>query len=206
MASQPGVQSTDRYTLPEYLEHERTADFKSEYLGGRIYAMAGASPEHSAITFNLSGEIAAKLEATPCRGFSSDMKVRADPAGLYTYPDVTIVCGEPLYHDEKRDILINPSLIMEVLSPSTEAYDRGLKFQLYREIESLRDYILIAQDQPRIEHYVRQSHAEWLLSEVRGLEATLHIRSLEVTLALARIYREITFPPEPPRLVGKQEP
>jgi Uma2 family endonuclease len=201
MALSSKPQSQERFTLDEYLHFERASEGKCEYLQGRIYAMAGASPEHSTITFNLSGLIFPQLEGKPCRGFSADMKVRTAPEGLYTYPDVTVLCGEPRYHDEKRDILINPTLLIEVLSPSTEAYDRGLKFQYYREIESLTHYLLVAQDQPRIEYYVYEE-GQWILREARGPGAELVLPSLGITLPLARVYRDIVFPPAPPRLSG----
>jgi Uma2 family endonuclease len=120
------------FTPEEYLSLERCSKLRHEYLDGFVYAMAGESPEHSTICFNLSGVIHAQLMDSPCRGFSPNMKVRNDPGGLYSYPDLAVVCGEPVYHDDRRDVLINPTVIFKVLSPSTEAYDRGEKSLRYR--------------------------------------------------------------------------
>jgi len=182
-----------RFTVEEYLALERAADFKSEYFNGIIYAMAGSSPEHSAITTNITGVIYGQLADKPCQTYSNDMKVRASPEGLFAYPDLSVVCGAPQFHDEKRDVLINPVVIVEVLSDSTEAYDRGKKFIQYRHLDSLQDYLLIAQDEACIEHYSRQSADTWLLTTARRLDATLYVASIDCTLALAGIYRNVTF-------------
>ncbi len=184
------------YTPEEYLAFERSSEFKSEYLNGQIYAMAGGSPEHSAITVNVTVELGLQLRTKPCQALSSDMKVRTTPTGLFAYPDLSIVCGEPQFHDQVRDVLINPTVIIEVLSPSTEAYDRGKKFFQYRHIESLADYILIEQDEARIDHYVRQVDNRWLLSTASGLESQLYIASIDCTLHLSEVYARITFPLE----------
>jgi len=188
------VQQNPHYTPEEYFASEREAEFKSEYLNGEIYAMAGSSPEHSTITVNVSGELRAQLKGKPCRVFSSDMKVRTDADGLFSYPDVSVVCGEPRFHDEHRDVLVNPTLIVEVLSPSTERFDRGRKFAQYQQIESLTDYLLVAQDEPRVEHYVRQEGGRWLLSTATGREDTLHLASIGCTLPLSEVYDKVDFP------------
>lgn len=161
------------YTPEEYLALKREAEFKSEYLHGEIYAMAGSSPEHSTITANITGEIRAQLKGKPCQAFSNDMKVRTAPTGLFAYPDLSVVCGEPHFHDARRDVLLNPTVLFEVHSSSMEAYDRGKKFAQYQEIESLTDYVLIAQDEPRIEHYHRQQGNQWLFTVAQGLESKL---------------------------------
>lgn len=184
------------FTPDEYLELERKAEFKSEYLNGQIYAMAGASPAHSAITFNLSVEVGTQLKGKPCQGHSSDMKIRTSYKGLYSYPDLSIVCDEPLFHDEKGDVLINPKVIFEILSPSTEAFDRGAKFLRYQTIDTLTDYILIAQDEARVEHFIRQSDGGWLLYIIRGLESKLSIPSIDCTISLAGLYDKIKFSEE----------
>ncbi|HZO87933.1 MAG TPA: Uma2 family endonuclease [Chthonomonadaceae bacterium] len=158
-----------RYTPEEYLELERSSEFKSEYLDGQIYAMSGGGPEHSTITVNGTAVIALQLKGKPCWVFSSDMKVRTSSTGLYAHPDVSVVCATMRFPDERRDVLLNPMAIVEVLSPSTEAFDRGKKFANYRKIDSLTDYLLISQDELRIEHYTRQSDNQWLLStSLRG--------------------------------------
>jgi Uma2 family endonuclease len=181
----------------EYLTLERGAEFKSEYLNGVIYAMAGSSPEHSAITANVTIALGAALRGTPCQLFTSDLKVATSPTGLFAYPDLSLVCEEPRFHDEHRDVLTNPSVIIEVLSPSTEAYDRGRKFVQYQRLASLTDYLLIAQDEPRVEHFRRQEGGEWLYSKVEGLGSTLPVASLGVTLPLSEVYERIRFAAPP---------
>jgi Uma2 family endonuclease len=190
MASNP----RQRVTPEEYLELERNAEFKSEYLDGQIYAMAGSSPEHSAITFNLSVEVGTQLRGKPCQGFSSDMEIRTSYDGLYAYPDLSIICGEPTFQDEKRDVLLNPKVIFEVLSPSTERFDRGAKFLRYQIIESFTDYVLIAQDEARVEHFIRQADGSWRYLIVRGLASRLHIASLDCVVSLTGLYDKISFP------------
>lgn len=181
------------FTPEEYLALERAADCKSEYLDGEIYAMAGSSPEHNTITVNLAREVSAKLKGTSCQAFSSDMKVRSKTMSLFAYPDLTVVCGEPRFHDERQDVLTNPKVIFEVLSSTTEAYDRGLKFANYQVNESFTDYVLVAQDEPRIDHYARQGENQWLLTVVVGLDAQLSLASIDCTLPLSEVYDRITF-------------
>lgn len=188
------TQVRKRYTPEEYLELERRAEHKSEYLDGQIYAMAGASPSHSVITVNLTGEVYAQLRGSKCQAYSNDTKVRTSPTGLYAYPDLSIVCGEAKFHDEQKDVLINPKVIFEVLSPSTEAFDRGGKFFRYQNIESFTDYVLIAQDEARVEHLIRQQDGAWLLYILRGLDKKLHIASIDCTISLAGMYDRVTFP------------
>ncbi len=187
-------------TPDEYLALERQAEFKSEYVDGRIYQMAGASPEHSAITFNLSGEVSPQLRGRPCRGLSNDTKVRSGELlatgkkGLFSYPDLTVVCGEPEFHDQHRDVLINPKVIFEVLSPSTEVFDRTKKFFRYQTLESFTDYVLVAQDEPRIEHLIRQPDGGWTLYVYTGLETNFRIELIDCTLSLRNVYEGISFP------------
>ncbi|MEN3335307.1 MAG: hypothetical protein V7641_4672 [Blastocatellia bacterium] len=185
-----------RYTPEEYLELERAAEFKSEYLDGQIYAMSGGSLAHAGITFNLYVQVGSQLKP-PCRGLSNDMKVRTSYAGLYAYPDLIVVCDEPVFHDKKGDVLLNPKVIFEVLSPSTEVYDRTEKFFRYQMLESFTDYVLIAQSEPRIEHFSRHPNSGWLFNLVKGLENSLSVSSIECTLELARIYSGIEFPETP---------
>jgi Uma2 family endonuclease len=182
------------FTPEEYLSLERNSEIRHEYLDGSVYAMAGESPEHSTICFNLAGSLHFQLRETPCRGFSPNMKVRANKSGLYAYPDLMIVCGEPSFHDERRDVITNPVVIFEVLSPSTEAYDRGEKSLRYRtEIETLQDYVLVAQDRPGMEHFSRQPDGSWLSSEVNGLAETLSLSSIDCRIALSEVYSRIDF-------------
>ena len=181
-------------TTEEYLALERQSEIRHEFLDGFVYAMAGESPTHSTICFNLAVSVGSQLRDKPCRGFSPNMKVRAGEKGLYAYPDLMIVCGEPVSLDERGDVLINPTVIFEVLSPSTEAYDRGEKFERYRtHIETLRDYLLVSQDQPRVEHHHRETDGTWTRAEVTGLAETLSLASIDCSIGLADVYSRITF-------------
>ena len=190
-------QQSRTFTPEEYLELERRSNYKSEELDGQIYAMSGGSPEHSIIANNVGAELRAQLKGRPCTTFNSDMKVRTSPAGLFAYPDVTVACGELRFHDAHRDLLTNPIVIVEVLSSSTEAYDRGEKFLNYQAIASLQTYVLIAQHQARVEQFVRQPNGDWLYSPVTGRDQSFHIASIDCTLALSEIYDRIAFPVPP---------
>jgi Uma2 family endonuclease len=186
-----------RYTPEEYLALEREAEYKSEYVNGCIYAMAGASRAHILITGNIGGELRARLRGSPCETYTNDMRVKVSPTGMYAYPDVAVVCEEPLFEDGHVDTLLNPVLIVEVLSASTEAYDRGDKFAHYETVPSLREYILVAQNRPRIERYVRQPDGQWLRSVATGLQDTIHLAAIGCDLPLAEVYERVTFPAAP---------
>ncbi len=190
-----------RYFTPEeYLTIERKAEFKSEYLCGEIYAMAGGSPSHGEIGANVIRELSYELKTSPCHTFTSDVKVRTDVAGLYSYPDVSIVCGEPQFHDENNDVLTNPKLIVEVLSRDTEAYDRGKKFDMYQHLESLTDYLLVSQDEPVVTHYTKQDNGTWLRAVHEGMAAVVDIQSIGCKLSLAEVYLKIEFPKTKPAI------
>lgn len=182
-----------RLSPEQYLEIERPAEFKSEYYNGRMYAMPGGSYNHSRIIANLPAALFPGLKNGRCTVSSSDLRLRVAPNGLYTYPDIAVVCGEPKFVDGQKDTLVNPVLIAEVLSPSTEAYDRGWKFSQYRTIESLQDYVLVSQTEPRIEVFRRQPSGDWLLSEFVGPEAVCRLDSVSCTIALADVYDRIAF-------------
>ena len=182
-----------RYTPQQYIALERKADFKSEYDDGFITAMAGASPDHNTIAVNLAGEIRSQLRDRPCRVFVSDIRVLVSPTGLYTYPDVVALCGKLQFEDDKRDTLLNPTVIVEVLSPTTESYDRGRKFAQYRLLESLREYVMVAQDQVLVERYTRHGE-EWLLTVLSDLDATLRLTSIGCEVSLREIYAKVEFP------------
>jgi Uma2 family endonuclease len=184
------------YTPEEYLELERKAEHKSEYVNGEIYAMAGASAAHITITGNLWGEIRVQLKGKPCRSYAIDMRIRIDETGMYTYPDLVVVCGRQLFGDRRQDTLTNPTLIIEVLSPSTEAYDRGDKFAHYRRLESLQEYVLVSQDKVRVERFVRQGD-DWLFSDISDAAATLKLASIGCEVPLADIYTDVDFSAEP---------
>ena len=183
------------FSINDYLDYERNSSEKHEFLDGNVYAMAGESPRHSAICFNLYGIIHAQLRGKQCRGFSPNMKIATNEKGLYSYPDLAIVCGAPTFYDQKSDVITNPTVIFEVLSPSTENYDRGEKFLRYtNQIETLQDYILISQDKPFIEHFTKQENGGWQSTETVGFETILKINSIDCEISLAELYELVEFP------------
>jgi len=208
-----------RYTVDEYLAMERAAELRHVYLDGTIVpmagdggpvndstGMAGESPEHADITTNLVLTVAGQLKGKPCRARSKDTKVRSGRTlmsgtsirGMFSYPDLVVVCGEPEYPDAHRDIILNPTAILEVLSASTEAFDRGEKFTRYRRWNpTLTDYLLVSQDRPQIEHFIRQPSGRWAFDTYEGLDAEVPIPSIGCTLKLADVYDRVTFPEEP---------
>ncbi len=179
-------------TPEEYLAHDRAADGKSEYLDGEMFAMSGGSRAHSLIGSNLIGEIHAQLRGRPCEVHGSDLRVVVESTGLYTYPDLSVICGEPDFGpDDPKDTLRNPTLLIEVLSPSTEDYDRSKKFEHYRAIPSLREYVVVAQDRAFVERLLRRDDGVWEFTEFRGLDASITLASIGVTLAFAEIYEKV---------------
>lgn len=184
------------FTPEEYLALERQSEIRHEFLDGTVYAMAGESPTHSAICFNLAGALHPQLRGTNCRGFSPNMKVRAGESGLYAYPDLAVACGEAFFHDRHGDVLLNPVVIFEVLSRSTETYDRAEKFERYKAIETLADYVLVSQDRPRLEHFSRQPDGTWSRSELTGADAALVLESIDCRVTLADVYDRIDFDAE----------
>jgi Uma2 family endonuclease len=187
MASQPKT----TYTPEMYLEIDRQSDLKNEYLRGQIFAMTGASRKHNLITFNISALLGPQLKGRQCEAYANDMRVKVSSSGLYTYPDVVVVCGTPIFEDKESDTLTNPTVIMEVLSKSTEGYDRGDKSGHYRKLDSLLEHLLISQDKAHIERFVRQSIREWLFSEADGLEAVIDLTSINCKLAMADVYDKV---------------
>ena len=182
-----------RYTAAEYLELERQAEYKSEFVDGEIFAFAGASEAHNLIATNCIAELRGQLKETPCKLYPSDMRVQLARSTRYTYPDITVVCGEAEFIDEKRDTLTNPTLVIEILSPSTEGYDRGEKFESYRQLSSLQTYVLVAQGRPFVEVFERQAGERWLLAEHRGLDSSIPLPSVGCELQLAEVYDRIDF-------------
>jgi Uma2 family endonuclease len=178
-------------TAEQYLAQERLAETKSEYLGGEVFAMAGASRQHNKIVVNILNALGPQLRRRPCDLYPSDMRVKVAATGLYTYPDVSVVCGELQFEDAEVDTLLNPMVIIEVLSKSTAAYDRGEKFEQYRKIPSLNEYLLIAQERCLAEHYVRQPDGRWLLSEANDLQDVIELQSIGCRLALADVYEDV---------------
>jgi len=194
------VKSKSYFTVEQYLEYEREADERSELIDGEIYAMAGESPAHGDISANLVMLIASQLRGTSCRTRTKDTKVRSGSLkerfarGMISYPDLVVICGEPEYHDRHRDIVLNPAVIIEVLSESTAEFDRGVKFTRYRMFNpTLTNYILVWQDEALVEHYIRQANGDWLLKEYHGLDKSFRIDSIECSLSLAEIYERVEF-------------
>jgi Uma2 family endonuclease len=177
-------------TPEEYLAIERKAEVRSEYYAGEMFAMSGASREHNLIVANLTRRLMEQMDGQPCELYPVDMRVRIPATGLYTYPDV-VVCGEPQFEDDHVDTLLNPIVLIEVLSPSTEAYDRGKKFEHYQQIPSLVEYLLIAQEPCRVAQFVRQGAAQWLYSEAHQLENVLNLSSIGCALTLKDIYARL---------------
>jgi Uma2 family endonuclease len=185
------------YTEAEYLARERRAIYKSEYYRGEIFAMAGATREHNLVAVNVASILREQLRATNCETYPSDMRVRL-PSGLYTYPDVSVACGEPKFLDDVVDTLLNPILIVEVLSESTEAYDRGDKSKQYRRLESLAHYVLVDSERAHIEVYTRQPNQQWMLSEAEGRDAAIDLPAINCRLTFSEVYSKVplTKPPD----------
>lgn len=193
------------YSVEEYLAMERASEERHEYMDGYIFAMAGESIEHSRICVNLSRTLSTQLLGKHCEVLSPNMKVRSGPIlntrkttkGLFSYPDLVVICGEPEFHDPYRDVLLNPMVIVEVLSESTEGFDRGVKLLRYRTHNStLTDYLLVSQSSPWIDHFHKGANGEWVLSSIIGLDSSLHLASINCTLQLADVYDRVVFPPE----------
>jgi len=180
-------------TQEEYLAFERESEVKHEYVAGEIIAMAGASRRHNLIQMDTGTTLNLQLRERDCEVYPSDMRVKVGALGIYTYPDITVVCGDSELEDAEQDTLFNPTVIIEILSPSTERYDRELKFHRYQLITSLRDYLLIAQDRPAVEHYARGDDRRWSLTLHAGLAERVTLRSIDCSLALAEVYRKIRF-------------
>jgi Uma2 family endonuclease len=184
-------QTSPKHTPEEYLAIERTSQQKNEYFNGEIFAMGGASERHNLIVGNVFASLHIQMKGKPCKVYSSDMRVKISATGLYTYPDVVGLCGEAIFDDEQQDTLLNPNIIIEVLSKSTEGYDRGEKFAHYRKIKSVKEYVLISQDKSRLEHYMRQRDNQWLMSEVTQWEEMVDLPSINCTLLVSDVYDKV---------------
>lgn len=180
-------------TPEEYLDRERNAPFKSEYVNGEVYAMAGGTWSHGEIAGNILASFKAQLRHRPCRAVGSDVKVRVDKANVFLYPDVSALCGPILTHDKSRDAYCNPAIIVEVLSPSTEAYDRGEKFRLYRLLDSLFEYVMVRQDRVEVEVWTRGVDGTWTATIYNEPADVIPLRTLDCTLTLADIYEKVEF-------------
>jgi Uma2 family endonuclease len=183
-------------TEAEYLAKERTAEFRSEFYRGEMFAMSGASREHNVIALNIATELHRQLQGGPCEVYATDMRVRVSPAGLYTYPDVIVVCGGPEFLDDEVDTLLNPTVLIEVLSPSTASYDRGDKALLYRKLESLRELLLVEQEFAAAEQYIRQPNGDWLIKQAEKMGSAVELPSIGCRLTFEEIYARIEFAPD----------
>jgi Uma2 family endonuclease len=183
-----------RLSEREYLELERTAEQKHEYVDGEVVAMAGGSPRHALIAANVIGTLRSLLRGTPCRPLTSDLRVHVPATGLYTYPDVTVICGPPILHPEDASVVLNPRVIFEVLSDSTEAYDRGAKFAHYRHIETLEEYVLVSHRERTLEHFRRVDGGQWLYTAYAS--GAVALPALGIELPLDEVYAGTEdFPP-----------
>ena len=187
MATQPQQFAT----LEEYFEQERTALDRHEYLNGEVFAMAGGTESHATISNNIAGELYTRLKGSGCKSYGSDMRIRTAPSGLYSYADAVVSCGSA---QVEHDTLLNPVVIAEVLSKSTESYDRGKKFELYRQIPSFREYLIVAQDRVYVEHHARESGKVWIMREYTNLEDVVNLETIGVRLRLADLYANVSFP------------
>lgn len=190
-----------KLTVAEYLASENAAERKSEFYDGEMYLMAGASPEHNLVKENLSVELGARLKGGRCRAVSADQRVLVGPTGLYTYPDLVLYCGPPEYAPHDRNTLTNPAVVVEILSPSTAAYDRGPKFRQYQRQPTIQEVVFVALDVPAVEVFVRQPDDRWLLTTFVDLAGEFRLSTVPVAVPLADVYRDVTFPPpaDPPR-------
>jgi Uma2 family endonuclease len=186
-------------TEAEYLEIERAAEFKSEFFDGEMFAMAGGTPQHSLIATNLAAEFQHRLKNHACTGYNTDLRIKVEATGLLTYPDLSVICGPLQFADGTDDTVVNPTVLVEVLSNSTEAYDRGRKFEHYRQILTLQEYLLVSQTEARIEQFMRQADGRWLMNEAAGTEKKLELPSLKITIALSEIFAKVNFVPGPIR-------
>ena len=179
-------------TLEEYFEQERTAQDRHEYLNRELFAMAAGTTAHAIITLNVGGELRERLKSRDCTAYNGEMRIRTAPAGLYSYADAVVSCGEA---QVENDTLLNPVVIVEVLSKSTASYDRGVKFELYRQIPSFREYLIVAQDRPYVEHHVRENAGSrvWIMREYTDLEDVITLGTIDVRLPLTDIYAKVRF-------------
>ena len=190
------TQSVPKISEEEYLQQERTAEYKSEYVHGEIFAMSGGSPRHALAAIRFAAALDAQLRGGRCLPFGSDLKIRSSRTHSYLYPDLSVICGKLEMHPGTMDVATNPVLLVEVLSPSTEAYDRGKKFELYREISSLQDYVLVHTAGPHVEHFMREDDASWIYREYKGLESSISFQSLGCSVSLANVFEGMFSLPE----------
>jgi Uma2 family endonuclease len=193
MEHEVSAEPKSRMTAEQYLELERNAETRSEYLDGEMFAMSGVTREHNRIMLNMATDVNGAFAGRPCEVFAADMRVKVAATGLYTYPDLAIVCGKPEFEDDYLDTLTNPQVIVEVLSDSTESYDRGRKFAHYRTVESLQEYVLVSQYECRVERFERREDGSWIYSEVSDPHGSVALNSVTLRIPLTRIYHGVDF-------------
>lgn len=183
-----------KYTLEEYLDLDKTSEERYEYFDGEVFAMAGGSPSHARISLNVCTSLTQKLKGGRCEAFNSEMRIKVPMALPYRYPDASVVCGEPVFDEiVGQQMLVNPILIVEVLSPSTAAYDLVDKFAAYQSIDAFQEYLLISQDRPHVIQHVKQSKRRWLRIEIEGMESEVKLESVNATLSLSELYERVDF-------------
>jgi Uma2 family endonuclease len=187
------IETVTHVTPDEYLAAERLSETKSEYLDGGVFLMPGATVNHIRIVGNLGHQLLTQLSERSCDVLISEIKVTLQGSRKFFYPDVAVACGELQYYDDRKDIITNPDLVIEVLSPSTEAFDRGAKFEAYRTIESLKEYLLISQEKTLVEQYIRNGEGKWTYTAAEGLENSIALPSIECTLSLSAVYKRVEF-------------
>ena len=186
------AQQKSPYSMEQYLQLERSSEDKHEYYDGDMFVLAGTSERHNRIAVNILANLHGQLRRQPCRVYSSDMRIKIPQVRAYTYPDISLVCGKPLFDDEEKDTLLNPIVIFEILSPSTERYDRGKKFSSYRTISTLQEYILVSQDKISLEHYIRQTDNQWLLIVYTHKTNVATLNAIQCQLLLEDIYDDVS--------------
>lgn len=188
-----------KLTVAEYLALEQKAAFRSEFFNGEMFAMAGSSPEHNEIKDNIIAELALQLRGSGCRTYSSDQRIKVDRTGLYTYPDIVIVCGKKEVDAIDPNSITNPRVVVEVLSPSTASYDRGTKFRHYQRVRSVQEVVLVSQDRVQVERYVRQTDESWLLTTFDDPTGDFSLESIGISVRLGEVYRDVAMPEAPLR-------
>lgn len=189
------------FSVADYLRIERAATFRSEFFRGEMFAMAGGTPKHSRVKTNVLSQLNLRLKGKPCVPYDSDLRIRCR-TGLYTYPDASVICGQLEFDDDQKDTVLNPTLIVEVLSKSTEAYDRGKKFDHYMTIPALREYVLVSQEDPMMQRFLRNDDETWTLTSVSGMDRSLKLLSIDVELPLAEVFDRVDFTADDPEGVS----
>ncbi|MFN3850459.1 MAG: Uma2 family endonuclease [Spirosomataceae bacterium] len=189
------------YTIDDYIELEENSHEKYEYHNGEVFMMAGTMPNHSLVSTNFARGIGNALKGRDCSPFDGGLRIYVESMDVILHPDISVICGKVETHETKKSLVINPMVIIEVLSESTEGYDRGDKFAIYRQIPSFKEYILVSQREALIETYYREDETLWHINRITGLDSQVYIRSLDITISLSGIYDRVEFEPMPPKKI-----